>query len=268
MPARYQYFAILGLCLLGTAVLEFGFDARVWRRPARLAKSLIAPYLLFLFFTEFAIFRRIWGYSDQFIIGTKLPRRLPIEEILFFVVVPVCALLVYETAFAVFSGRVSFPGFRGTPPSPFLKGSTAVGRMDGGASRTVVSWKVLVAGAVFGVVGLVAVFAVSVLDSTDVPEYPIYAVALLGGVVILEQFLWRTEIFRMRAYWTTVGIFAVAQVLVNGWMTKLSAPIIRYSVDESLGWRPIWDIPIEDLGCGFALLTFVMMSWKRSGQTA
>ncbi len=251
-----------------TLVLEFRFDARVWRRPARLAKSLLAPYLVFGFFTEFAIFRKVWGYSDQFIIGTKLPRRLPVEELAFLAVVPICVLLVYESAFAVFSGRATLPWLRRIPPSPYLKGSTALGRRDAKTSRAVVSWKTIVAGVVFAVVGLVAVFAVSVLDSTDVPEYPVYAVAMLAGVVILEVFIWKTEIFRMRAYWTTILVSAIAMIPVNGWITKLSAPIIRYSVDESLGWRPIWDIPIEDLGCGFAFLTFVMLSWKRSGQSA
>ncbi len=52
-------------------------------------------------------------------------------------------------------------------------------------------------------------------------------------------------------------------VLVNGWLTKLSAWIVFYSEDEFSGLRPIWDIPLEDFGFGIALLTLVLMSWVR-----
>jgi lycopene cyclase domain-containing protein len=266
MPVRFQYFALLGLCLLGTLFLEFRFDARVWRRPVRVVKAMLPPYLLFNFVNEFAVFRKLWRYSPTYITGFKLPRRYPIEEAFFFFAIPICALLTYEAAMAVYTGRVRAPWVRGTPPSPYLRGASAKARVEGAGSRHIVSIKAMIAMGLVAVVGVMLVVIVSVSDGIDVKEYPILTLLLLIGVLVLELTIWRTEIFRMRAYWSTMAISLAFMVPVNGWLTKLSAPIVIYAPDEFLGLRPIWDIPIEDFGFGIALLTLVLMSWKRSGQ--
>jgi lycopene cyclase domain-containing protein len=268
MPVRFQYFAVLALCLLGTLFLEFRFDARVWRRPVRVVKAMLPPYLLFNFVNEFAVFRKLWHYSPKYITGIMLPRRYPIEEAFFFVAIPICALLTYEAAMAVYTGRVRAPWVRGTPPSPYLRGATARARTEATGSSHIVSIKTAILMGLAAAVGVVLVVIVSVSDGIDVKEYPILAVALLAGVFVLEVAIWRTEIFRMRAYWSTMAISLAFMVPVNGWLTKLSAPIVIYSPDEFLGFRPVWDIPIEDFGFGIALLTLVLMSWKRSGQGA
>jgi hypothetical protein len=48
---------------------------------------------------------------------------------------------------------------------------------------------------------------------------------------------------------------------VNGWLTKLTAPIVLYDADATTGWRFPWDIPVEDYLYGFALLTLTMLLW-------
>ncbi len=53
------------------------------------------------------------------------------------------------------------------------------------------------------------------------------------------------------------------QVPVDGWLTKLSDPIVIYSPDEMLGLRAPWDIPIEDFGFGFAMVTLAILLWRR-----
>ena len=59
-----------------------------------------------------------------------------------------------------------------------------------------------------------------------------------------------------------VIIFAF-QIPVDGWLTKLSAPIVIYNPDEILGLRAPWDIPIEDFGFGFAMVTLAILLWRR-----
>ncbi len=231
-----------------------------------MVKAMLPPYLLFNFVNEFAVFRKLWHYSPKYITGIMLPRRYPIEEAFFFAAIPLCALLTYEAATAVYTGRVRAPWIRGTPPSPFLRGATATAQVEGLGSRHIVSIKTVVLMGFAAIVGVAMVIVVSVSDGIDVKEYPILTVALLAGVLILELAIWHTEIFRMRAYWSTMAISLFFMVPVNGWLTKLSAPIVVYSPDEFLGLRPIWDIPIEDFGFGIALLTLVLMSWKRSAR--
>jgi hypothetical protein len=68
-----QYLAVMVACVVATLPLELLFGARVWRRPGRLARVLVAPVVIFC----------LWDVAA-------------IEEVVFFVVVPVCALLTFE----------------------------------------------------------------------------------------------------------------------------------------------------------------------------
>jgi lycopene cyclase domain-containing protein len=57
-------------------------------------------------------------------------------------------------------------------------------------------------------------------------------------------------------------------VLVDGWLTKLSAPIVLYDEERTTGLRFPWDIPVEDFLFGFAMLTLVLLLWERAGRRA
>lgn len=93
---RYQYLILMGLCLLITLPLEFVFRARVWRRPRRLLAAMWAPVVILVVWDVIAIDRGLWRYSERFTTGWELPLRLPVEELVFFLVIPVCALLTLE----------------------------------------------------------------------------------------------------------------------------------------------------------------------------
>ena len=94
-------------------------------------------------------------------------------------------------------------------------------------------------------------------------EYTIPAVLAAVGVVLLETRWWRTGLFRSPSYWYTMAICGFFMVLVNGWLTKLSAPIVLYDPDQKTPWRFPWDIPVEDFFFGYALLTLVLLLWVR-----
>jgi lycopene cyclase domain-containing protein len=96
-----------------------------------------------------------------------------------------------------------------------------------------------------------------------VPEYTATAVLAALAVVALELGLLRTGLFGRVAYWVTMAIVFGFQVLVDGWLTKLSAPIVLYDDDQTTGVRFPWDIPVEDFVFGFALLTLVLLLWER-----
>ena len=91
------------------------------------------------------------------------------------------------------------------------------------------------------------------------------AVAASGGVVGAELTWLRTGIFRLKAYWVTMAIVVAFQVVVDGWLTKLSSPIVAYSAEEFSGWRFPLDIPVEDFLFGFALVTSAILLWERQG---
>lgn len=95
MSDRWQYLVVLGLCLLITAPLEF-FGSGVYRHAKRVARSLAPIAAVFLVWDAVAIAARVWSYNDRYIVGIDVPPRIPIEEVLFFVVIPICGLLTYN----------------------------------------------------------------------------------------------------------------------------------------------------------------------------
>jgi lycopene cyclase domain-containing protein len=78
----------------------------------------------------------------------------------------------------------------------------------------------------------------------------------------------RTGLFDRLAFWIAMLVMSVGQVIVDGWLTKLSAPIVLYNDDHTTGIRFPWDIPIEDFLFGFALLTAVLLLWEHAGVRA
>jgi len=63
-----------------------------------------------------------------------------------------------------------------------------------------------------------------------------------------------------------MGIVAFFQCLVDGWLTKLTDPIVLYHPKEFLGIRAPWDIPVEDFGFGWAMVTLTVLVWLRLGR--
>ena len=97
------------------------------------------------------------------------------------------------------------------------------------------------------------------------PEYTVLTVASMIGVVALEG-RWRTGIFTSTRYWCSMVIVFTFQILVDGWLTKLSDPIVLYGRDQFLGIRFPWDIPIEDFGFGFSMVTLTILLWEHHGR--
>jgi lycopene cyclase domain-containing protein len=97
-------------------------------------------------------------------------------------------------------------------------------------------------------------------------EYTLLALLGAGAVVVLEVAVLRTGLFRTRAYWIAMAICYAFMVAVNGWLTKLSAPVVLYNPDEAWGRRIPWDIPVEDYVFGFTLLTLTMLLWDAAGR--
>lgn len=89
--------------------------------------------------------------------------------------------------------------------------------------------------------------------------------AVLAAVVVcaVEVAVLRTGLFRRRAYWLSLLIVFGFQSLVDGWLTKLSAPVVIYNSRHITGLRFPFDIPVEDFLFGFALVTAVLLLWER-----
>lgn len=95
MVGQWEYLALMAACVVITLPLELLFAARVYRRWTTLLAALVPVVLVFAVWDLIAIARDHWTYNPEFVTGLELGP-LPIEELVFFVVIPICALLSYE----------------------------------------------------------------------------------------------------------------------------------------------------------------------------
>ena len=90
------YLAVLAFCLLGTLPLEVWLGVRVYRRPRRLLLTLLPVVAVFYLWDVYAIAAEHWTFDPAQTVGLVLPGGVPVEELLFFLVVPTCAVLAFE----------------------------------------------------------------------------------------------------------------------------------------------------------------------------
>ena len=117
-----EYLALLALCVLVTAPLELLLHVGVYRQWRRLAKTLACVGAVFVAWDLVGARLGHWNYNPDAITGLAL-LGLPLEEYLFFLVVPLCGILAYEAVRATLddvaawlrSGRAGRRGRGSTP---------------------------------------------------------------------------------------------------------------------------------------------------------
>jgi lycopene cyclase domain-containing protein len=106
---HFAYLGVLAGCLVGALWLEPILRVGVLRRWRRLLLTLLPVVVIFTAWDIAAIAAGHWDFDPAQTTGILLPGRLPLEELLFFLVVPVCAVLAFEAVRTVLARR-SRPG--------------------------------------------------------------------------------------------------------------------------------------------------------------
>jgi lycopene cyclase domain-containing protein len=96
-----SYVAMLAFCLVGTAPLELFLHVGVYRQWRRLLLTLVPVAGVFVAWDLYAVSRHQWTFDSAQTLRIVLPGGLPLEEVLFFLVVPVAAVLTLEAVRAV-----------------------------------------------------------------------------------------------------------------------------------------------------------------------
>ncbi len=99
--SRLAYVGVLVFVLVGTAWLEVLLRARVYARWRRLLVVLVPVVVVFSTWDLYAIACGHWTFDITRTTGVVFPGGLPLDEVLFFVVVPIASLLTLEAVRAV-----------------------------------------------------------------------------------------------------------------------------------------------------------------------
>lgn len=98
---RFSYVAVLAFCLLGTAWLEVLLRTRVLPRWRRLLVTVLLTVPAFVVWDLYAIAQGHWWFDVERITGVMLPGSLPLDEVLFFITIPIVSILTLEAVRAV-----------------------------------------------------------------------------------------------------------------------------------------------------------------------
>ncbi|MCV7279735.1 lycopene cyclase domain-containing protein [Mycolicibacterium flavescens] len=92
---QWQYLIVLAACLALTAPLEL-LGPGVYRQAGRAARAILPVAAVFVLWDAIAIVADVWTYNPRYVTGIDILGMMPLEELLFFIVIPLCALLTYN----------------------------------------------------------------------------------------------------------------------------------------------------------------------------
>lgn len=130
-----RHFAYLGVllgCLVCALWLEPVLRVNVLRRWRRLLLTLLPVVVVFALWDLAAIAAGHWTFDPEQTTGILLPGDLPVDELLFFVVVPICTILGFEAVRAVNGWPAGDEPTGDTPGGDGPVGDGATGQPHGG----------------------------------------------------------------------------------------------------------------------------------------
>lgn len=184
---------------------------------------MLLPALFYIAWDMWFTDLGVWSFNPQYITGCTLGN-LPVEEVLFFVVVPYCCVFIYECI------RCYFPTIK-----------------EHKDTRIIFS--------VFAEIFIIAGIAFSER------LYTFYTFLFLGlfiFVIIFFKKYFRS--FAITAFLISYAIILIPFLLVNGFLTAI--PVVLYNDAENLGIR-IHTIPFEDAFYGMLLIMMIVAGYER-----
>lgn len=101
LPANLAYVGVLVFVLIGSMWLEVGLRTHVLARWPRLLLVMAVVVWPFLLWDAYAISQNHWFFDTDRILGVYLPGDIPLDELLFFLVIPLASILTLEAVRSV-----------------------------------------------------------------------------------------------------------------------------------------------------------------------
>jgi len=93
---HYGYLAMLAFTVVGSFWLELFLKVGVLKQVRRLLLSIAPIAAIFIAWDAFAIAHHHWWFDRAQILGIYGPFRIPLEEYLFFLIIPIAGVLTIE----------------------------------------------------------------------------------------------------------------------------------------------------------------------------
>ncbi len=93
---KSEYFLVLFASFFFPFILSFSKKISFYKNPLRLLLALIIPAAIYIFWDVLATKAGHWSFNEKYVTGIFV-FNLPLEEILFFFVIPFCSLFLWES---------------------------------------------------------------------------------------------------------------------------------------------------------------------------
>jgi len=228
-PEQFLYLALdLGAISFPLA-FSFYPKAPYYKKWKHLWPAILIPAAIFLVWDAMFTHIGVWGFNPRYLTGIYL-FNLPLEEVLFFIVVPYSSVFIYEAV-------IYFLG-----PGGWYLG----GRM----------------------VGSFLVFFMGTLGLLNTDKwYTSVTFISLALFLILLLYRWKSE-FLGKFFFSYLFVL-IPFFLMNGVLTGtgLPEPVVWYDNDENLGFR-MGTIPFEDTFYGMLLILMNVTLFEHSQRKA
>lgn len=209
------YLWLLILSILVPLALSFDTKVAFWKHWPALLPSLLITALLFIPFDIYFAKLMIWGFNPRYHSGIIL-MHLPLEEWLFFIVIPYASIFIHYVLIAYFPDKnITVPATR-----------------------------------IITIILITLILIVIALNHDRIYSLTYFSLFIS---VLLISVLWQKGILG-RFYFSFIVIL-LPFMIVNGILTGsfIEEEVVWYNTNEITGLR-IFTIPIEDFAYGFSLI--------------
>lgn len=209
---------------VGPFFLSFDRKVHFYTYWKRLIPAISIVAVLFIIWDQLFTQENIWGFTPKYLQGIYLGD-LPLEEVMFFFVVPYACVFIYEVLKAYF---------------PNLK-LHKLGQS--------VAFAITFAGLLFGTLNM---------DNWYTATACILAALLTIGIYFVERVSWYGNFAFM--YLVAMIPFLIVNGVLTGAVT--SEPVVWYSAEHIMGPR-IVTIPVEDMFYNYSMLLPIVWLFER-----
>ncbi len=220
---HYTYFFLLAISIAGPLALSFDKKVAFYTKWKFLFPAMILPVLFYIVWDIIFTKIGIWEFNPVYNIGFYL-YNLPIEEILFFIIVPYCCLFIYECI------RCYFPNLKNK-----------------------------VAADIFLKILAMLLFVVAIIFYKK--YYTSFT--FIFNAIFIAFIYWRRQYFKAFdavSFLVSYAIILIPFLIVNGFLTAL--PVVKYNHAQNLGIK-IYTIPFEDTFYGMLLILMIVVGYEK-----
>ncbi len=223
MNSHYTYFLILAASLAGPLALSFDKKVAFYKNWKYLFPAMLIPAVLYIAWDMYFTAKGVWNFNEEYITGIKL-YNLPLEEVLFFFIVPYCCVFIYACVRSYFPNLVNHK-----MADLFLH---------------ILAGILLVTGLVF-------------MEKQYTAATFILTGAFITAIYTRRKFF---KSFDAVSFLVSYAICLIPFLVVNGFLTAI--PVVEYNDAENLGIR-IYTIPFEDVFYGMLLILMNIVIYEK-----